>query len=75
MIYFMINQCKYYFLICLGKLRNKKIKNFIIIFRNYEGCLVKRDIDIVDGKQVINKQMKIIYIIKCVCVWFNLIYK
>lgn len=49
-IYFMTNQCKYYFLICLGKLRNKKIKNLIIIFRNHEGCSVKRDTDTVDDK-------------------------
>lgn len=34
----------------LREIEKKKIKNFIIIFRNYEGCLVKRDIDIVDGK-------------------------
>lgn len=25
-IYFMTNQCKYYFLICLGKLRKKRLK-------------------------------------------------
>lgn len=49
-IYFMTNQCKYYFLICLGKLRNKKIKNLIFIFRNHEGCSVKRDTDTVNGK-------------------------
>lgn len=28
----------------------KKIKNLIIIFRNHEGCSVKRDTDTVDGK-------------------------
>lgn len=49
-IYFMTNQCKYYFLICLGKLRKKRIKNLIIIFRNHEGCSVKRDTDTVNGK-------------------------
>lgn len=49
-LYFMTNQYKYYFLICLGKLRNKKIKNLIIIFRNHEGCSVKRDTDTVNGK-------------------------
>lgn len=44
--YFLIGICQYY----LGKLRNKKNKNFIIIFRNHEGCSVKRDTDTVNGK-------------------------
>lgn len=34
----------------LGKLRNQKVKNLFFIFRNNEGCSVKRDTDTVNGK-------------------------